>query len=242
LSAKCSSQLLKSLKDIGFEQYYQAEETGWVLYLENSTDLAILQVFAETLKHKARDFLKRPFVKYIETNLPQKAREHFFGLKEAKRNLMGIAIFDHLDKELQNANDLTEIMWRRREIENYFCTQKVLIDYAKHELPQNPSEDLFGRAESQRREQAMEAAIDEVKNALKTLNKPDPWSAEIKATDDFLDPLFKTYFQKIGLNLQLRKSEYHILAGLMTESELDIEIVEKLDAIVKVASQAKPGI
>ena len=35
------SQVLKALRDIGFEQYYQAEETGWVLYLENATDLAI---------------------------------------------------------------------------------------------------------------------------------------------------------------------------------------------------------
>lgn len=38
------SQLVKSLKEIGFDQYYQAEQTGWVLYLEGSTDLAILSV------------------------------------------------------------------------------------------------------------------------------------------------------------------------------------------------------
>ena len=37
------SQLLKSLRDIGFEDYYLAEQTGWVLYLEGSTDLAILR-------------------------------------------------------------------------------------------------------------------------------------------------------------------------------------------------------
>ncbi len=28
------SQVTKALKEIGFEHYYQAEETGWVLYLE----------------------------------------------------------------------------------------------------------------------------------------------------------------------------------------------------------------
>jgi energy-coupling factor transporter ATP-binding protein EcfA2 len=37
------SQLLKSLKSIGFEDYYQAEITGWVLYVEGSTDLAVLR-------------------------------------------------------------------------------------------------------------------------------------------------------------------------------------------------------
>ena len=42
------SQLMKSLKDIGFEQYYQAEQTHWVLYLEGSNALAILRAFAES--------------------------------------------------------------------------------------------------------------------------------------------------------------------------------------------------
>lgn len=37
------SQVLKALKEIGFDQYYLAEQKGWVLYLEGSTDLAILR-------------------------------------------------------------------------------------------------------------------------------------------------------------------------------------------------------
>jgi|ERR1700694_2230098 hypothetical protein len=40
------SQVMKSLEEIGFEHYYHAEQTGWVLYLEGSTDLAILRAFA----------------------------------------------------------------------------------------------------------------------------------------------------------------------------------------------------
>jgi len=230
------SQVLKSLRDIGFDQYYQAQETGWVLYLENSTDLAILQTFAKTLGHEAQQHLERPFVKYVETNLPQKAREHFFGLKEAKNDLVGIAVFDRLEKELQTENSLTEMMWRRREVENYFCSEEVLVAYAAHELP----DDLFGHAEREQREQAMREAIAEVTEALKTLNKPDPWSPDIKATDEFLAPLFKKFFEKRGLPLQLRKSDYHILAGLVPKAKLDAEIMEKLDAIVATAQQAKP--
>ena len=45
------SQLLKSLRKIGFEHYYQAQQRGWVLYLEGSTDLTILQAFAAKLEH-----------------------------------------------------------------------------------------------------------------------------------------------------------------------------------------------
>jgi ABC-type taurine transport system ATPase subunit len=230
------SQVSKALRDIGFDQYYQAEETGWVLYLENSTDLAILQAFAKTLGHEAQKHLDRPFVKYVETNLPQRARDHFFGLLEAKNDLVGIAIFDRLDKELQSSDSLTETMWSRREIENYFCTEEVLLAYATHNQP----DDLFGLAERKEREQAMREAVAEVTQALKTLGKPDPWSADIKATDEFLDPLFKTFFEKRGLPLQLRKSEYHVLASLLPKEKLDLEVTEKLDAIVSVAKRAKP--
>lgn len=229
-------QVLKSLRDIGFDQYYQAEETGWVLYMENSTDLAILQAFAKALDHEAQKYLARPFVKYVETNLPQRAREHFHGLREAKNDLVGIAIFDRLGSTLQSAKGLSETMWRRREIENYFCMEEVLFAYARHDLPDN----LFGGAESQHREKAMREAIEDVAKALQTLDRPDPWSPEIKATDEFLDPLFKKFFKYIGLPLQLRKSDYHILASLAPRERLDPEITEKLDAIVAVAQKAKP--
>ncbi len=231
------SQVLKALRDIGFEQYYQAEETGWVLYLENATDLSILQEFAKSLGHEAQRFLARPFVKYVETNLPQRARDHFHGLREAKNDLVGIAIFDRLDKELQDADALVEMMWRRREIENYFCMEEVLLAYARHDLP---DDDLFGRAESQIRERAMRESIAEVTGALQTLNKPGPWSPDIKATDDFLDSLFRKFFEKLALPLQLRKSEYHVLASLVPREALADEITEKLDAIVAVAAKAKP--
>ncbi len=230
------SQVLKALRDIGFDQYYQAEQTGWVLCLENSTDLSILQAFAKVLNHPAKGFLERPFVHYVATNLPQRARDHFFGLQEAKRDLVGIAIFDRLPGELQSGGPLVETMWRRREIENYFCVEEVLLAYARHDLP----DDLFGQAESQQREQAMREAIAEVTKALKTLNKPDPWSFDVKASDEFLDPLFKKFFEKLKLPLQLRKSEYHVLASLTPRDKVDHEIAEKLDAIVAVARRAKP--
>jgi hypothetical protein len=175
-------------------------------------------------------------VKYVETNLPQKARDHFHGLREAKGDLVGVAVFDRLDKELQSTDALTEMMWTRREIENYFCSESVLTAYAGQGL----LNDLFDRAEKDEREQSMREAIREVADALKTLGKPDPWSSDTKASDDFLDPLFKKFFEKRNLPLQLRKSEYHTLAGLVPAADLDREISVKLDAIVATAKKAKP--
>lgn len=113
----------------------------------------------------------------------------------------------------------------RREIENYFCTEDVLIAYAQYDQP----DDLFGKAEAQRRKTAMREAIEEVGNALRTLNRPDPWSPDIKASDEFLEPLFRAFFRKLGLPLQLRKSEYHKLASFVPRERVDGEIAEKLD-------------
>ena len=56
-----ASQVLKSLRDIRFDEYYQAEQTGWVLFLEGSTDLAVLQALAKKLNHRpAMHALERP--------------------------------------------------------------------------------------------------------------------------------------------------------------------------------------
>jgi ABC-type lipoprotein export system ATPase subunit len=230
------SQLRKSLRDIGFEQYYQAEQKGWVLYLENSTDLDILKAFADRLGHPARTCLDSAFVRYVETNLPQRARDHFHGLKEAKPDMVGIAIFDRIEKELRTDLGLTEMMWCRREIENYFCMKDVLTGYAISDV----EDDIFGYAEKEKRLQIMDDVINDVADALDTLGKGSPWSPDIKASDEFLEPLFRKYFKKLGMPLEMRKSGFHRLAGLVPIEKMDPEITEKLDAIVETALKANP--
>jgi len=230
------SQVIKSLAEIGFDQYYQAEQVGWVLYLEDTTDLAILRAFAHTLGHEAEKCLARPFVCYVSTNQPQRARDHFFGLCEAKPDLVGVALFDRLEKKLQENPSLKEIMWRRREIENYLCMEEVLVSYAVGE----PADDLFSTAQQDRRREVMRESIQQVSAALATLEKPDPWSPDVKASDDFLDPLFRAYFKKLELPLLMRKGSYHELATLVPADKIDPEVIEKLDAIVEVAERAAP--
>jgi ABC-type lipoprotein export system ATPase subunit len=229
-------QVLKALTDIGFDQYYQAELKGWALYLEGSADLAILQAFAQTLGHPAGKVLERPFVHYVATNLPNRAREHFFGIQEAKPDLVGFALFDRIDKPLASGTALTETMWQKREIENYLCMESVLLAYARHGHDQ--SDDLFARAEGDRRVPIMRECIQEITEALRTLGRPDPWSADVKASDDFLNPLFDRFIQKIGLPNQMRKTDYHGLARLVPKEEIDLEVISKLDGIVAVARRA----
>ena len=230
------SQVRKALRNIGFDQYYQAEQTGWVLYVEESTDLRILRAFARTLGHEAEGYLERPFVHYVATNLPQRARDHFFGLREAKPDLVGVALFDRLEKKLQTGTALCELMWSRREIENYFCKKDVLLRFAVRDR----SDNLFDMERQDEYRQAMLDAIEKVEEAGVTFGKPSPWSPDIKASDDFLDPLFKEYFKRLRLPLLTRKSDYHLLAALVQKDEMDPEVKQMLDKIVAVARTATP--
>ena len=226
------SQLLKSLRSIGFEQYSQAEQAGWVLYLEGSTDLAILQAFAEKLGHPAQDILKRPFVHYVE-NQPRKAREHFYGLREAKTDLVGFCLFDQIESELQTNPEFREYQWKRREIENYIvCQKEILIDWAQAEAER--------RGEAPQLVSTMEEAIDEIEKALATLGKGSPWSPDTKVSDDFLDPLFESFFKKLGLENLMRKTNYHTLVQYVPSDQIDSEVSEVLDGILEIANLAKP--
>src|SRR3989338_5220881 len=107
------AQLLKSLKEIGFENYYLAEQKQWVLYLEGSTDLAILQTFAEVLRHvDAVKILECPFVHYVGNQLSE-AKKHFYGIKEAVPKFRAIAIFDNLQQNVEKENDFEVLQWPR---------------------------------------------------------------------------------------------------------------------------------
>lgn len=227
------SQVLKALREIGFEHYYLAEETGWVLYLEGSTDLAMLRAFADALNHPARQLLERPFVHYVG-NQPRKALEHFHALREAKRDLVGIAIYDRLEANLPDDPSLTQRMWRRRELENYLCQRETLLAFAEDQGRKQHGE-LFGATWRSK----MEEAIEQIESALKTLDK-DPWSADIKASDDFLSPLFRQFYESLGLPNLMRKTDYHALAAFVPADRMDPEIREALDAIVATARAAKP--
>lgn len=232
------SQLLKSLKAIGFDQYYQAEQTGWVLYVEGSTDLAILRAFATLLDHSAKLLLERPFVHYVG-NIPAKARDHFFGLREAKSDLVGFALFDSDAKDLPPGGPLWQVKWSRREIENYLCYPETLLEYTSQASGEEGP--LFEASEQDRRRTAMMEAISEVTAARRTLRQSDPFASDTKASDDCLAPIFQNYFDKLGISNLMQKTDYHTLVRFVPKERLSPEITEKLDALAQVASQARPS-
>ncbi|MEW6615300.1 MAG: AAA family ATPase [Thermodesulfobacteriota bacterium] len=234
------SQVLKALKEIGFEHYYQAEQTGWVLYLGGSTDLAILRTFAEKLEYnEAVRTLERPFVHYVG-NQTSEVRRHFFGLREAVPHLKGIAIFDRLEQGLPGDLGARGIMWARREIENYLWYPEALEAYAiasDREVLPGP---LFESAHVESRKKVIREAIEELTKAMETLGKGSPWDRDTKVSEDFLTPFFKAFFKKLSLYNIMDKKNFHELARFVPKEMIDPEVKEKLDAIVTVAKKARP--
>ena len=218
-----SSQVFKALAEIGFEHYLQARQNGWVLYLEGSTDLAILRAFARKLQHPAEAVLERPFAHYVG-NQPMQARQHFWGLREACPQLRGVALFDRLNLPGGSNDVLHEHSWTRREVENYFCTNDVLIRWVETETP------LF--------RDHMASSIADIENAIRLLNQGSPWDGNIKVSEDFLDPLFRSFYEKVGISGSVPKADYHFLIDYIEPSEIDGEVVQVLDAIASVAASA----
>jgi len=78
-------------------------------------------------------------------------------------------------------------------------------------------------------------------DANRRLRRPSPWDPDAKVTDDFLDPVFSTFFEKLSLPNLMQKTNYHELAEFVAPGDLDQELSVKLDAIVEIAEKARPS-
>ncbi|OFV93739.1 MAG: AAA family ATPase [Acidobacteria bacterium RIFCSPLOWO2_12_FULL_54_10] len=231
------SQALKALKEIGFDQFYQAEQMGWVLYVEGATDLAILQALSKKLHHPAQKFLDRPFVRYVG-NQPNKAESHFFGLREASPNLVGFALFDQIDQQLQIHPALIEYKWSRREIENYLCSPDTLCAFAESLATEASPGPLFTREESEKRRKIMDECIADLAPPVALRDPSDRWWIDTKISDDFLDRLFPAFFKKLHLPNLMNKTDYHVLAQYVPENRIDQEVGKVLESIIQTAHKA----
>ena len=226
-------QVRQALQDISFADYYLANEAKWVLYLEGGTDLRILQSFARRLKDNDADkALGLPFVKYIADRF-SKAKRHFHGLREAIPDLKCVVLLDRPQQQHRPSSEegLKALFWKKREIENYFCTRKTLEEY----VSVTTRRDGLGGLILAARLKIMQQSIDEVEQAIKALNKKSPWGPDLKVSDEFLIPLFRRYFAGIGKPNTMGKGSFYELVDCIPLEEIDSEIKEKLNAIVEVA-------
>ena len=181
----------------------------------------MLRAFARQLQHPAQADLERPFVHYVG-NQPIQARQHFWGLREAVPDLCGFALFDHLVLPPGDADVLKEYSWKQREIESYICAKDVLTRWAREEGS------LF--------EKFMIDSIAETEAALRQLDLGSPWDGNLKVSEQFLTPVFKSFYEKTGMSSISSKSDFYFLVAHIKPDMIDSEIVDVLDAIHGVAA------
>ena len=226
------SQVLKALREIGYSDYEQARAAGFVLYVEGTTDRSVLEALARRLGHaEAERALAAAFVRPVG-NRASRAASHFHGLREALPTLRAAAVFDRIEGGFPEMGAIAASAWRRREIENYLCSEATLLAWAEAARPTDGAPGLFVRPNGQRRRSAMAAAIGRVREAARVLRPGfDPASFEAKVSENFLEPVFQEFFSLLGETNRMPKKRFHELAAFIPDEDLDPEIREKLDAI-----------
>ncbi len=223
LNTKKTSSFQKMLTEIGWEKYYQARQKGHVLYLEGSTDLRMLQEFANKLQHPVDAPLRLANVDYAENNEPNTAVRRFTAIRDIFPNLKGIAIFDKIAKNLADIKILKVYSLQRRELENYFARPKTLITHAQLLKIQYKSNDDW--------EAIMLECINEHTTPARLRNLSDEWWNTSKLTDDWLDPIFADFYKRIGRKQDFYKRDYYQLIKLLQKDEIAEEIVGLLDKL-----------
>jgi AAA15 family ATPase/GTPase len=250
IDSNTRKHLVDSLKVIKIEDYYYAEKTRFILYIEGSTDFDILKAFATKLNHKLKEYLNDDKVfRYEFADKPGKqsgTKKHFQAIKEtiSDGKIYGIILLDS-DNKTANDNDsevenLKQERWGKYEIENYFFSAETLKEFAKREQNKR-SQNLDDAPTLFFSEVNYSDAMDEiVKNSFapKDLKdkKSEYWSTA-KASKK-IEEILVDFCQKTGLPKGFSsKNNFHELVDCMPENKIDPEIKEKLDLILKQITQ-----
>ena len=218
----------KALTDIGWEKYYLARAKGHVLYLEGITDREMLLKFAGKLNHKVESLLRNANIDYTDNNVPNTAVTNFVALKEIFPELKGLALFDRIDKNVEDIKALKVLYWEKRELENYFARPALLLQYAK--LLQNK----YSKYTQKQLEEKMQSSIQKytIPAYLEDLN--DDWWNDAKLSDEWLDKIFSEFYKQLNIPQDFYKRDYYQLISLLDKKNISSEVSEKLDAIYEI--------
>ncbi|MBI3141296.1 MAG: AAA family ATPase [Bacteroidetes bacterium] len=214
----------KSLTDFGWDKYYLAKLKKHCIYVEGRSDIENLDAFAKILRHPVQGLLQEANIDPVEGNIPGEAFSRFSALKLIEPNLSGICLFDRLNHSVPVDAPMPVLQWKKREIENYFCTITVLTRWA---ISQENS--LFTANYGQ----IMENCIKELTPPIYLNNPNHAWWNDEKLGDWALDVLWE-FSARTHQPLAMRKSNFHELIVFLLPQEVDAEIIEKLDALYEV--------
>jgi ABC-type cobalamin/Fe3+-siderophores transport system ATPase subunit len=224
-SDKRYKNIRKTLTEIGWLKYHLAKQKRHVLYLEGSTDREMLLCFANKLNHPVEPLLRLANVDYTGDNVPNTAVQRFNALQEFFPELSGLAIFDRIEKNLSDIKDLKIISLKKRELENYFASPHILLEYAQL------LSDKYQQHSKEKLKEIMQECIVDFTLPIYLKDKTNEWWDNQKLSTDWLDLIFPEFYKRIDMPTDFRKRDYYELIKLLEVSEIDQEIIECLDMI-----------
>ena len=262
------SEILESLKVYGTANYMRARQRGYVLYVEGSTDIDMLRALAERLRHPAAAVWdEAPNVFFVENGNPERSmeseleqveggfgigpREHFNRLRKILPGLRGLAILDGDGRGRPGLEDpsLRIQYWKRYEIENYFVNPELLLAYV---ADANLDLGLFavaGDAARETMDELVKARVfggDEDDFGVWANSEPRAarliWTAKTEGIklSAFAEEFFRRLARRSGLEMMLRKGEFHSLIRFVNPDAVPVEVIEKLDLIADLFRSAAP--
>ena len=249
-----------SLKIFGTENYIKARDMGYVLYVEGSTDVDMIQALAKRIQHPVVELVDdRLNAYYVQNIYPEisieseldrvemgnetKPGKHFGHLRALLPNLRGLAILDNDGHDRNDATDkgLQILYWRRYEAENYFITPELLRTYT---LNQYETGNLFDQVNPDEVQGVLDNLIMErvfggVEADFNTWKSAPPdssrliWETTTKQMklSTFAEEYFRRLSEKLGRPMLLRKGELHRLVQFVDVKSISNEVVQKLDAL-----------
>jgi putative AbiEii toxin of type IV toxin-antitoxin system/AAA ATPase-like protein len=260
-------QIHESLKLYGTANYVRARQRGYVFYVEGGTDVDILRALAVKLNHPlASVWDENANVYFVENNYPEEsmdsqleqveggfgitAKDHFNQLRKLLPGLRGLAILDNDGRARQDFDDqsLRIRYWKRYEVENYFVTPHLLLEYVEK---MNLGLGLFDAVNTDQADGVLSELIQEQvfggdrndylvwKNSASDAGRLI-WEAKTQniKLSTFAEEFFRRLRDRTGLEMLLTKGEFHRLVEFADSEWIPKEVKEKLDLIADLFQRA----
>ena len=236
----------KILSEYWVDKYYNVEKYLHIIYLEWLTDKRIITEFAKKLWYA--DLISRientndVYFDYAWDNVVGKFKSQFYSLKEVVGDdLKWLAIYDRDPDKIQNdeIDNPQVIFWKRREIENYFFYEYVILDWLKDKISKSRSSDwsenLFMNLD------IVEIITWDMKKAIQKQTKPsdyekwNQWSFDQQKASEYLEGIFSEFltYNPEYRNYIIDKKDYYELVQFINITDIDNDIKNKIDKILE---------
>lgn len=188
-----------------------------VLYVEGETDILILREWARTLGHSLLPFLERPFFRSTAEEGKLFSTRDFSALRMIRGELRGIDLADG-DKRKDAGRrrfprGMKKVYWDRYEIENYLIHPAPILRYCGRE--------------------GTDDAAEYVTHYMRERLPPVVWDTPFENDTILAQTKGKDILGRIVAKggVEIRESDYYLMAREMHPSEIHPEVRDKLDVI-----------